>query len=287
MSVRFHYLTLIARQFVALAVSLSLCSLVFAQVDRAIAEKLLQQSGTLAQIDALPAQFRANFEQALREQRDHPITGDEVRKFAAMGDASFASTKLRDSIIKNVAGRLSIANAKTVAEWYESENAKKMLALEAAASTANHADSVKRGIDLNASQAQERTQQLKAMVEASRAAEFVANLSINMAVSAAVSAASATSSAAPPTFTQLREAALRDRDSLVKSITDVMHAVYASTYEKATDRELTAYFAYLQSPAGAQFAGAIVEAFDRAMAAASAELSSALVQLRQPPKRGR
>lgn len=287
MSDRFLYLTLIARQFMASLVGLLLCSIVFAQVDRATAEKLLQQSGTLAQIDALPAQFRANFEQALREQRDYPITGDEVRKFAAMGDASFASAKLRDSIIKTVAERLSVANAKSVAEWYESENAKKMLALEAAARTANHADAVKKGIDLNASQAKERTQQLKAMIEASRAAEFVANLSINMAVSAAVSAASATSSAAPPTFTQLREAALRDRDSLVKSITDVMHAVYASTYEKATDRELAAYLSYLQSPAGAQFASAIVEAFDRAMAAASAELSSALVQLRQPPKRGR
>lgn len=284
MSDRFHYLTLIARQFVASLVGLLLCSIVFAQVDRAVAEKLLQQSGTLAQIEALTPQFRANFEQALREQRDHPITGDEVRKFATMGDASFAPTKLRETIINTVAERLSTTNAKVVAEWYESENAKKMLALEAAASVANHAESVKKGMALNGSQPKERTAQLKSMIEASRAALFVANLSINMAVSAAVSAASATSTATPPTYAQLREAALRDRESLVQSITDVMHAVYATTYEKASDRELGDYLSYLQSPAGSQFANTIVDAFDRAIAQSTQELSVSLVQLKTPKR---
>jgi hypothetical protein len=256
-----------------------------AEIDRAAAEKLLQQSGTLPQIDALPAQFRANFEQALREQRDVPVTIDEVRKFADVGDGAFASAKLRSTVIESVAKRLTSAEASAIRDWYNSAAGLKILALEAAASSADHASALQRGRALLEKMPKEQSAQLRALIEASRAAEFVAGLSINMAVSAALAAASATAPKDIPSYTQLRDSAMRDREKLTQSIAEVMIVVYANTYDRASDAELKQYLAFLQSSAGKTFSDALVTSFDRAIAASAAELATTLAEARRPARR--
>ncbi|TAG80993.1 MAG: hypothetical protein EAZ24_04685 [Burkholderiales bacterium] len=257
------------------------------QIERSTAEALLQQSGNLAQIDGLPAQFRANFEQALREQRDLPITSEEVRKFAAMGDTAFESSKLRASIIDAVSKRISSADATALRGWYNSAAGLKMLALEAAATSADHAAAVRRGTALLERMPKEQAAQLRTLMEASRAPEFVANLSINLAVAAAHAAASATSPRDVPAFASLREGAAREREKLVQSIGDVMIAVYANTYDRASEAEIAQYLALLQSTPGRAFSDALIVAFDRTIATSLNELSAALVELKRPPPRRR
>jgi hypothetical protein len=275
------------RAFLVLFASALLAASAHSQLDRTTAEKLLEQSGTLAQIDALPPQFRANFEQALREQRDLPITSDEVRKFAEMGDSAFAATKLHASVTETVAKRLSATDASAVRDWYMSPTGLKMLALEAAAASADHASAVKRGRGLLERMPKEQSAQLRALLNASRAAEFVASLSINMAVSAAFASATATSLKEVPTYATLRESAIRDREQLTQSIAEVMIAVYANTYDRASDAETKQYLAFLRSSAGKTFSDAILRAFDNGITASATELATALVDSKRPPPRRR
>ena len=258
-----------------------------AQIERDLAERLLQQSGNLAQLDALPTQFRSNFEQALREQRDLPITSDEVRKFAAMGDNAFTASKLRASVIEIVSKRLTPTDAVTLRDWYNSATGLKILALEAAATTADHGAAVRRGTALMERMTKDQVAQLRALMDASRAAEFVANLSINLAVAAAHGAASATSPKDVPAFATLREGAMREREKLMQSISNVMIAVYANTYDRASDAEIAQYLALLQSGAGKTFSDSLITALDRTIANSVTELSAALVELKRPPQRRR
>lgn len=274
-------------RFAALCVGLVIPFAATAQIERSAAERLLQQSGNLAQVDGLPAQFRANFEQALREQRDLPITSEEVRKFAAMGDTAFEAAKLRASIIDAVSKRLSSADATALRDWYNSATGLKMLALEAAATSADHPAAVRRGTAILERMTKEQASQLRALMDASRAPEFVASLSINMAVAAAHAAASATSPKDVPAFAVLREGAMREREKLMQSISEVMIAVYANTYDRATDAEIAQYLALLQSAPGKTFSDSLIVSFDRTIASSLTELSAALVELKRPPPRRR
>jgi hypothetical protein len=273
----------------ALACALGFASLAHAQVDAALSERVLSKSGTLAQLDALPPQFKANFEQGLTEQRETPFTRVEIKRLTDLADVSFAASKLRTGIIATVAQRLSAEQVAALDKWYESDLGKRMLALEAEAAKADQRQAMEAGAALLTKSPEARSALLRELVEATRAAEFVADLSINMAVAAAhnasVAAARAASRSATTTLKELRDSAMRDRAQAVTSMNDVLMIAYAKTYERANDDDLKAYIAHMKSSAGKELADAVIAAFDRAISSSANELSASLTATGTAPKR--
>ncbi len=263
----------------------ALAGVAFAQVDAAVAEGVLGKSGTLAQVDAVTPQFRGNFEQGLREQRDVPLTRDETTKLTAVGDRTFAATTLRTSIVATVASRLTPEQARALEAWYDSESGKRMLALEAQAAKADPAKALQEGAAIAAKLTASQSSRLSALIEATRAAEFIADLSIDMAVAATYATSVATSPRPTPSFTEIAESASKERAQVAQSMKTLLLNAYAKTYENASDDELKAYAEFMNTSAGKQFTETIIVAFNRAIAASANELGRSLVDSKKPSKR--
>jgi hypothetical protein len=276
-------------QMLGFACALACASVACAQVEPAVAERVLSKSGTLAQLEALPPQFKTNFEQGLTEQRDTPFTRAEIKRLSDLADAAFAASKLRTSIIVTVAQRLSAEQIPPLDKWYDGELGKRMLAMEAEAAKADQRQAMEAGAVLLSKSTEPRIALLKELVAATHAAEFVADLSINMAVAAAhnasVAAAKPASRSATTTLKELRDGAMRDRAQVVTSMNEVLLIAYAKTYEKASDEDLKAYVAHMKSAAGKQLAEAVIAAFDRAISSSANELSASLTATGSAPKR--
>ncbi len=285
-----HTLVVISRCFALLLLGTGLAN---AQVDRAIAERVLQKSGTLAQVDAVPAQFKGNFEQGLREQRDTPFTRDEINRFLALAERTFTSKALGATIIATVADQLNTDHGAILEAWYDGATGKRILAVEAAAAKADPAVTVREGSALFGKLSESRRELLKELLAASRAADFVADLSIDMAVTAAHATAAVTSAGsaiantrtAQPSLKELRESAAKDRSQVVTSMNELLLVVYAKTYESLSDDELRVYVTALTSAAGKQFTEAVIVAFNRALFASASELGKAISELNKPAKK--
>jgi hypothetical protein len=260
-------------------------SLAQAQIETAVAERVLGKSGTLVQIDAVTPQFRANFEQGLREQRDAPLTRDEITKLASMADRAFAPAKLRTSIVATASQRLGAEQAKALEAWYDGASGKRLLALEEAAAKADPVAAMQAGAAIVAKLPVERTTLLKDLVAATRAADFVADLSIDMAVAAAYATSIATARGETPPIKDLRESAMKERSQVVQSMSDILLSAYAKTYENASEEDLKAYVELMRGTAGKQFTETIIVAFNRAVVASTTELGKALVEAKKPAKK--
>jgi Uncharacterized protein conserved in bacteria (DUF2059) len=273
------------RLLVAYLFALTSTGATFAQIDAALATRILGRSGTLAQIDAVTPQFRGNFEQGLREQRDEPLTRDETAKLAAMADREFAPATLRASIVATAAERLTAERVIALEAWYDSALGKRFMALEEAAAKADAAAAMQAGAAILAKLPAQRAEQLKALVEATRAAEFVADLSIDMAVAAAYATSIATSRNETPTIKNLRESAMKERTQVVQAMNNILLNAYTKTYEKVDDEDLKAYVEFMRSAAGKQFTETIIVAFNRAIMASATALGKAIVDSRKPVKK--
>jgi hypothetical protein len=273
------------RAAVACILALTSASTAFAQIDAALATRILGRSGTLAQIDAVTPQFRGNFEQGLREQRDVPLTRDETAKLASMADLAFAPAALRTSIIVTAAERLTTEHVAALETWYDSALGKRFMSLEEAAAKADAAAAMQEGAAIVAKLSAERAEQLKALVDATRAAEFVADLSIDMAVGAAYATSIATSRNETPALKDLRESATKDRSQVVHAMNGILLNAYAKTYEKVDDEDLRTYVEFMRSAAGKQFTETIIIAFNRAIVGSTTALGKAIVDSRKPAKK--
>jgi hypothetical protein len=273
------------RAAVACTFALTSASAAFAQIDAALATRILGRSGTLAQIDAVTPQFRGNFEQGLREQRDEPLTRDETAKLASMADRAFAPATLRASIIATAAERFKVEHVVALEAWYDSALGKRFMALEEAAAKGDAAAAMQAGAAIMAKLPAERAERLKSLVDATRAAEFVADLSIDMAVAAAYATSIATSRSETPAIKDLRESAMKDRSQVVQAMNTVLLNAYAKTYEKVDDDDLKAYVEFMRSAAGRQFTETIIVAFNRAIMSSATALGKAIVDSRKPAKK--
>jgi Uncharacterized protein conserved in bacteria (DUF2059) len=273
------------RATIACLFALTSAGTTFAQIDAALAARILGRSGTLAQIDAVTPQFRGNFEQGLREQRDEPLTRDETAKLTAMADRVFAPAALRASIVATAAERLTAEHVAALETWYDSALGKRFMVLEEAASKADGAAAMQAGAAIVAKLPAQRAAQLKALVEATRAAEFVADLSIDMAVAAAYTTSIATSRNETPAIKDLRESAMKDRSQVVQAMNNILLNAYAKTYEKVDDEGLKTYAEFMRSAAGKQFTETIIVAFNRAIMGSATALGKAIVDSRKPAKK--
>ncbi|MGL4230368.1 MAG: hypothetical protein ACRCWJ_03295 [Casimicrobium sp.] len=260
-------------------------STAFAKVDSAVAERLLAKSGTLAQIDALPVQFKANFEEGLREQKEAPLTREEINRMTAVADRMFAVAKLRAAIASGVGERLTNEQANALDAWYDGATGKRMLALEEAAAKSDQAVAMREGAARMRALAPERAARLRELLEATRASDFVAEFSIDMSVGATYAALIATSRNAPPPLETLRESAAKEKPQIVKSVNDSLLVAYAMTYEKASDADLKAYAEFMQSAAGKAFSSAVIAAFSKTIVSSANELGKALTESAKPQKK--
>lgn len=256
-----------------------------ASVDQATAERVLAKSGTLSQIDALPAQFKANFEEGLREQRELPLTREEFNRRAGAVDRVFAVSKLRASIVGDVAKALTGGQVTALELWYESPVGKRMLELEAAAAKSDQVAALREGGAALRMLPAERVALLRSLLEATQASDFVAELSIDMSVGATHAALMATSRTPPPPINALREGAAKERAQIVKSLAESLLAAYAQTYESASDAELKTYAAFMASASGKAFSGAVISAFSAALISGATELGKVLVEPNKTPKK--
>ncbi len=260
-------------------------SVVFAKVENSLVERLLAKSGTLAQIDALPAQFKSNFEEGLREQKEAPLTREEINRMSAVSDRVFAVAKLRTAITSGVGERLTTEHANALDAWYDSALSKRMLALEEAAAKTDQAAAMREGVAALGKLAPERVARLRELLEATRASDFVAEFSIDMSVGATYAALIATSRNAPPPIETLREGAAKETPQIVKSVNDSLLIAYAKTYENASDADLKAYAEFMKSGAGRAFSRAVIAAFSRAMTSSATELGKALTETSKPQRK--
>jgi hypothetical protein len=280
-----HLLMKIARLSLVGGTVCCFAFVVEAKVDTAVAERLLAKSGTLAQIDALPVQFKSNFEEGLREQKEVPLTREEINRMSAVVDRAFAVAKLRASIASGVAETITSEHETALDAWYDGATGRRMLALEEAAAKSDQAATIREGAASLRTLAAERVARVRELLDATQASDFVAELSIDMSVGATYAALVATSRNAPPTIALLRASAAKEKPQIVKSVSDALLVVYAKTYANASDADLNAYAEFMKSAAGKAFSNAVIAAFSKALLSSANDLSKALLDATKPPKK--
>lgn len=255
-----------------------------ARVEPAVAERLLEKSGTLAQIGGVPVQFKAQFEELLREQKTGTATRDDVIRWLAAIERQMEAADLRRSIVSGVAERLSADDVGAIDAWYDSPVGTKMLRLEADAAKGDSVAALRDGAAMLRMLPGARVNALSELLSATRASDFVTELSIDMSVGAAHAVASATSPTPPP-VSALRESANRERAQIEKSVSDSLLAAYAKTYEKASDAELAAYRDFMLSRAGKSLSSAVIAAFSRALTVRTADIARVLSEQARAQRR--
>jgi hypothetical protein len=110
-----------------------------AQVDEALAERLMRGSGLWQQLGSTAAGARAGIEAAVAGRRSD-LEPDELERLLAATDAAFAPQALRASVVRALAARLQAAHAEALNTWFDSAAGRRVTALELAA-TAPERDS--------------------------------------------------------------------------------------------------------------------------------------------------
>jgi hypothetical protein len=272
------------RWLVSLLVSCFVASSASAQIEAASAERLLRKSGTLAQIDAIAPQFRAGFEDSLRKQPGSPLKQSEIARMSAVADRAFAASKMQSAVVATVAERMSAANLDALDRWYESELGKRMTAFEVEAAKADQAQAIEAARQLVATLPAPRIELVRELVAATRAADFIVDLTVNMTVAIAYGASLASSEVEVTPLNELRKLVLKDREQIAGAMNELLLAVYAKTYEKASDADLKSYAAFMKTAAGAQFTEAVIVAFERSLMTGAADFGRGLVEQRKSAK---
>lgn len=276
--------------WIVLSLCMGLSSSTWAQTDARTAERLLRASGLWEQLKSVAQQVRAGMEMAAQKmaapQGGAEVTAAESARIGRAVDAAYAPPRLRATATRVLTRDMQASHVPAVVAWYDSAAGIAITRLEeAAASDARNPDEVlQAGAARLAAMPDARRNLLQRIMVAARAAEGAALMTINTAIGVQQGlAASQPPREGPegPSADQLRAALEGQRAQLQQGFVALVLASSALVYEAATDGQLAAYLAFLDSAAGRHFSEVMERAMDRLFLDAATDLGRALPGTRE------
>ncbi len=268
--------------WLTLLLTFILCGNAQAQTDAATAEKLLRKSGLWEQLKDIPAQMRTGMGTAAGPGAT-ALSAAELQRLERAVDLAYAAPRLRATAQRVVQAELKAAHVKPLLAWFDSVTGLAMTQWEEASGSTGDDPSarVQEGASRLGSMAPARRELLAALNKESRAAPAMANMSINTALGVQQGLLSAQPDRPGPTLAQMRAELEAQRAAMEEAFGGLMLALAAVTYEAASDAQLAAYLAFLQSPAGAHFTEVAEHALDQLFLEAGTELGRAMPGTRE------
>ena len=258
-----------------------LCGNAQAQTDAATAEKLLRKSGLWEQLKDIPTQMRTGMSAA--GQGATALSAAELQRLERAVDLAYAAPRLRATAQRVVQAELQAAHVKPLLAWFDSATGLAMTQWEEASGSTGDDPSarVQEGASRLGGMSPARRELLAALNKESRAAPAMVNMSINTALGVQQGLLSAQPDRPGPTLAQMRAELEAQRAAMEEAFGGLMLALAAVTYEAASDAQLAAYLAFLQSPAGAHFTEVAEHALDQLFLEAGTELGRAMPGMRE------
>ena len=265
-----------------LGTGLGASSSVWAQTDTRTAERLLRASGLWEQLKSVAQQVRAGME-AAAQQGGEEVTAAESARIGRAVDATYAPPRLRATATRVLARDLQASHVPALVAWYDSASGIAITRLEeAAASDARNADELlQAGATRLAAMPDARRNLLQQIMVSARAAEGAALMTINTAIGVQQGLAAAQPQREGPSADELRAVLEGQRTQLQEGFVAVVLASSALVYEPATDGQLAAYLAFLNSAAGRHFSEVMERAMDLLFLDAATDLGRALPGTRE------
>ncbi len=252
-----------------------------AQVDEAVAERLMRSSGLWDQLGSTAAGTRAGIEAAARNQLT-ALSADEVQRLLQATDAAFAADTLRATVRTALAARVQASQVPALEGWLDGELGRRITALEIAASRPDRDSErvLRSGIQRLAEAPERRKRLVENLVESTRAAESITNMTINVAVAVQRGMANMRPELPMPPVATLREAFAAQRVQMLQAYRGMSQALFADMYHVLPDAELAAYLEFLRGAAGRDFLEATMLAMDQALVQAAERLGARLPGVR-------
>ncbi|MGE0799066.1 MAG: hypothetical protein AB7G13_00875 [Lautropia sp.] len=276
---RFH---LLAAAFCILALALlPPATSAHAATDAATAERLLQLSGIDQQLDGVGRQLRSGLIDGLLSGAGRSATPSERARLQRVVATVVTGDRLRTATRDAVALGFEPRHWPALQRWFDSSLGRRIVKAEIAAGSGDPKDgSLERGATVLQKAGRERRALLTALVDATRADQFLAQLTIDIAAGVERGVASATpgrgSLDAPPRAAQLE----RQRARIAAGLRSLVLANFAALYAPFGNAELRRYLALLKSPAGRHFNDVTMAAISAALVTTTTALGYELPGIR-------
>jgi hypothetical protein len=260
-----------------MAALLAAATLAHAEIDPPAAENLVRKSGLWEQLSGVAAQIQAGLQQAMDRAQLAPADSEKAR-IARVIARAYAADRLRATSTGIIAARMQPQDADALGAWFDSPLGQAVAHAEEAisADTADSATAMKEGLRVLASTPSERRKLLDDLLAATHAAEGMVQLTISTRVAVQLGAASAITGVTGPSATQARAALEPQRPQMLKAYTALMLSSFARSYVSLSSEQLSAYVAFIRSPAGAAFNDVSLQAMEAALTAAATEMGRSL-----------
>lgn len=239
-----------------------------------VAESLMRDSGLWKSLGDVGPQASQGLEQGFAQGGAGVDAAERARLLGAMTRA-FSAERLRASTRTVLARGLRAEHLPALHAWYRSAAGRSFTRLEEAASGEDPARILPRGNDVLARASPARRSLILDLVAASRFAETMATVSIGTAV-ATYGALAGASGGGAPSPADLRRQLEEQRPRMEQEFKQMGAALFAATYARASDQDLTGYLRFVRSPAGEHFTAVGIQAMEAALREAATAFGTAL-----------
>lgn len=258
-----------------------------AQVDKAVAETLMKQSGMWKQLESAGPQMRDAFV-AAASAPESKLSPDDGARLARAAESAFAPSVLCQQALAVVAENLQAASEPALTKWFTSSLGKKISEIEeretAAMTDPAEAGSVGEKKLLAANP--KRLALIHSIVKSTRMAESMTDLMMNMtnALAYGMVLNAAVPGALAPALKDVMKATEPQRKIMLDEMRGLAPKLTAHIYTELTDAELATYDEFLRSPAGQQFTAVGVKGTDSAFVHAALNFGKIIIEFAKQQK---
>lgn len=240
--------------------------LAMAAVDENAARELTKKSGLWSQLASIGTQVQAGLDSAAQQAHDK-LEPEQRRRLASCTQGAFAAEPMRVVAVQTVAGALAAADLPALQGWYDSATGRKVSALEEAAGalTGDPRERLRLGSETLAAASAARRAALQAVLDNTASPQRMVDTMVEVTLAVQQGFHSAAPDVPGPSADELRAMLERQRPQLTARYTEILRALFASTYAGLDDAELQRYADFLHTSAGTSFNDAAMRGMVRAL----------------------
>jgi uncharacterized membrane protein YccC len=236
--------------------------------DNSHVQELYAKSGIEKELQQLPSAIQVIFDQSVRQDDDaRKLPREVLSAMRASLPQAFATAGLKETMLSELAAKLTAQDIKDVLQWLDSPLGRKCTQLEEAASTAEaQAEMMEHSAELRDSPpTPERLKALREFDAAVQGTQSAVDMAINTQVAVAL--------AINATFPAERRMPLEEISRELEKNRPILEATVRSevlisqiyTYKSLTEAELQRYTEFAKSPSGSKYQSAAMNGFKKAI----------------------
>lgn len=250
--------------------------------DDKLLQELFLKSGINQLTEQLPVIFQGGVDQGFaQDQNLKKLPRDVLQEIRDAAASAYASQKMRNIMLKFMAGRLSDAEVKSAIQWLDSPVGIKSTDLEKKSLAPGWLEEMARF----AEEIQKRpppAARLKLIGELDRATQATAAsvelfINTNLAIATAVILSLPQETRRP--LSEIRKELEADRAAIEKTIQEQTKVGMLCTYRTLSDGEIQEYIDFAKSPVGSKFNTVSIAAFQQAMVEGGVDFGRAVASV--------